>query len=92
MLFGGTIARKGFFQHFEVGHFVYVEHAPVGETSGTTLASNLVAQQAGLSILHSVVVRLDDSWLALVGEAYLMARVDGAQELAVDFWELVAYH
>jgi hypothetical protein len=90
MLFGGTVAGESFDQQFEVGYFVYIEHAPVRETSGTALTSDLIGQEAGLSVLHSVVVRLGDSWFALIGEADLVAGVDSLPELVMDLRTWVA--
>lgn len=92
MFFGRAVAGESFVQHFEVGHFVYVEHAPVGQTSRAALAFYLIRQEAGLSVLHSVVMRFGNSWFVLVGEADLMARGDGIQKLAMNFRQPIAYY
>ena len=76
MLFCRAVSSKSFFQNFEIGHFVYFKHAPVGELSGTALASGLVAEEARASILQAVVVRLDDAEFVLIDEADLVARGD----------------
>ena len=81
---GWAVSGEGFFQHFEVDHSGYVEPAPVGEATRSTLASGLVGQQAGFAVLHAVVVWLDYSWFALIGETDLMARVDSFAEWFVN--------
>ena len=79
MLFCWTVAGEGFSQHFEIGHFVYIEYAPIGKAAGAALPSNLIGQQTGLSVLHAVVVWLSDSELALIYEADVVACVDRVQ-------------
>jgi len=89
---GWAVAGEGFVEGFEVGHFGYVEPAPVGEAAGAALASGLVGEQAGLAVLHPVVVRFDDSRLALIDEGDLVASVDSVTECGVDWWKRVAYY
>ncbi len=90
MLLGGTVAGKSFVQHFEVGHLVYVEHSPVRQAPGAALSADLEGQKASLSVLHSIVVRLSDSGLALIYKSDLVAGGDGIQELVVNLRAWVA--
>jgi hypothetical protein len=90
MLFGGTVAGKCLIEHFKFRYFIYVEHAPVGKASGAALASRLIRKQSALSILHAVVVRLGDSWFALIGEGDLVAAVDRVHELIMNLRTRVA--
>lgn len=91
LLFCWAVSRECFFQQFEIGHFVYLEHAPVGKTSRAALAPDLVGQQASLMVLYSVIVRFDDSQFSLVNKTGLVASVDRIQELVVEFREFVAH-
>ena len=83
MLLGRAVSEESFFQHYEIGNFVYFEYAPIGETSRTALASGLIAEEARASVLHSVVVRFDDSRLALVTKAHLAAHFYRIKNLVV---------
>jgi hypothetical protein len=91
VLFRRAVSGERRFQRFEVGHLIDFEHAPAGEASGAALSPDLKAEQARTSVLHTVVVRLNNSQFAFIDEAHLVAGFYCVQKLIMKLGKLVTY-
>jgi len=79
-----SIAREMFIEHFAVLHAIYIDQTP-SWNAAAALSPHLPTKQADNSILNTVVMRLNDSLIALIPEPDQLFVSDGLPKHLIQF-------